>query len=302
MRRLSTDRLVRVSSPGTWLVTGAAGMLGTDVRSVLDAHGIPHDDVTRADLDLLDQDAVDRAVAGHDVVVNGAAWTAVDDAEEHEAEAFLANAVAPGLLARAAKSHGARLLQVSTDYVFDGRATSPYVEHDALAPRSAYGRTKAAGEWAVLATAPAHAFVLRTAWLYGEHGGCFPRTIAKAAHARGALQVVDDQVGQPTWTRDVAELMVRLVRTAAAPGVWHATSSGQASWFEFAQAVVQTAGLAAGIVSPTDSSAFQRPAPRPAYSVLGHQRLLDAGIAPIGDWRERWAVAGASVLAVDELD
>src|SRR3982751_5507404 len=143
-------------------------MLGTDVRAVLDAHGIPHDDVTRADVDLLDQDAVDRAVAGHDVVVNCAAWTAVDDAEEHEAEAFLTNAVAPGLLARAAQSHGARLLQVSTDYVFDGHATSPYGEHDALAPRSAYGRTKGAGEWAVLATAPAHAFVLRTAWLYGE--------------------------------------------------------------------------------------------------------------------------------------
>jgi dTDP-4-dehydrorhamnose reductase len=291
-----------MSSPGTWLVTGAAGMLGTDVRAVLDSHGIRHDDVTRVDLDLLDEKAVDRAVAGHDVVVNCAAWTAVDDAEEHEAEAFLTNAVAPGLLARAAQSRGARLLQVSTDYVFDGHATSPYGEHDALAPRSAYGRTKGAGEWAVLATAPAHAFVLRTAWLYGAHGGCFPRTIARAARERGALQVVEDQVGQPTWTRDVAELMVTLVRTEAAPGVWHATSSGEASWFEFARAVVETAGLSPEIVSPTDSTAFQRPAPRPAYSVLGHQRLLDSGVAPIGDWHERWRVAGPSVLAVDQLD
>ena len=290
---------MRVSSPGTWLVTGAAGMLGTDVREVLDAAGIAHDDVTRADLDLLDETAVDRAVAGHDVVVNCAAWTAVDDAEEHEPEAFAANAVAPSLLALATRHHGARLVHVSTDYVFDGAATTPYDEEHPRAPRSAYGRTKAAGEWAVLSTAPRQALVLRTAWLYGAHGTCFPRTIANAAHQRGSLQVVDDQVGQPTWTHDVAELALALVQRGAAGGVWHATSSGQASWFEFARAVVETAGLSPDIVSPTDSSAFQRPAPRPAYSVLGHRRLQEAGVAPIGDWRERWAVAGASVLAAD---
>ncbi len=282
-------------------MTGAAGMLGTDVRGVLDAAGIHHDDVTRADLDLLDEAAVDRAVAGHDVVVNCAAWTAVDDAEEHEAEAFATNAVAPGLFALAARRHGARLVHLSTDYVFDGTATTPYDEDHPRAPRSAYGRTKAAGEWAVLAEADHQAIVLRTAWLYGAHGSCFPRTIARAAHERGSLQVVDDQVGQPTWTRDVAELVLTLVQRGAAGGVWHATSSGQASWFEFAQAVVETAGLSADIVGPTDSSAFQRPAPRPAYSVLGHRRLHDAGITPIGDWRERWAAAGGSVLASDQV-
>jgi dTDP-4-dehydrorhamnose reductase len=289
----------------TWLVVGSLGMLGTDVRGVLDEHGIPHTDCDKGDIDLFDPPALAEVVAGHDVVVNCAAFTAVDAAEESEAAAFTLNAVAPAHLARAARRHDARLLQVSTDYVFDGSAedsgSEPYAEDHPLAPRSAYGRTKAAGEWAVRSEAPEHALILRTAWLYGAHGPCFPKTIARAAHERGALQVVDDQVGQPTWTRDLAELMVRL-NDAGAIGTWHATSGGKTSWFEFARAVVETAGLSPDIVSPTDSAAFQRPAPRPAYSVLGHQRLLDAGVSPIGDWRERWQVAGSSVLAADHLD
>jgi dTDP-4-dehydrorhamnose reductase len=290
----------------TWLVVGSLGMLGTDVRGVLDEHGIAHTDCDKGDIDLFDPGALAEVVSGHDVVVNCAAFTAVDAAEDNEAAAFALNAVAPAHLARAARAHDARLLQVSTDYVFDGSAedsgAAPYAEDHPLAPRSAYGRTKAAGEWAVRTEAPEHALILRTAWLYGANGPCFPRTIAKAAHERGALQVVDDQVGQPTWTRDLAELMVRLVAAEAPVGTWHATSGGQTSWFEFAQAIVATAGLSAEIVTPTDSTAFQRPAPRPAYSVLGHQRLHDAGITPIGDWRERWETAGASVLAVDQLD
>jgi len=139
--------------------------------------------------------------------------------------------------------------------------------------------------------------VLRTAWLYGAHGACFPRTIARVAREKGALDVVDDQVGQPTWTRDVAELMVRLVQAGAPAGTWHATAAGQASWWEFARAVVETAGLSAEIVRPTGSDSFVRPAPRPAYSVLGHERLVEAGVEPIGDWRDRWEEAGPSVLA-----
>jgi len=281
----------------TWLVVGSLGMLGTDLRSVLDEHGITHTDCDQGDIDLFDPASLAESVSGHDVVVNCAAWTAVDAAEEQEAAAYRLNAVAPAHLARAARQADARLLQVSTDYVFDGTATAPYAEDHPLGPRSAYGRTKGAGEWAVRAEAPEHASVVRTAWLYGAHGPCFPKTIAKAAHERGALQVVDDQVGQPTWTRDLARLMVRLVDADAPAGTWHATSGGQASWFDFARAIVETAGLSADLVSPTDSSAYQRPAPRPAYSVLGHQRLHDAGIEPIGDWAARWAEAGASVLA-----
>jgi dTDP-4-dehydrorhamnose reductase len=280
-----------------WLVTGSNGMLGTDLTELLRTAG---EQVTAADrrtLDVTDAAAVDSVVAGHDVVVNAAAWTAVDAAEEREDEAAAVNATAPGLLAEAAATHGARLVQVSTDYVFDGTATTPYDEDAPVAPGSAYGRTKAAGEQAVRDRLPDAHLVVRTAWLYGAHGGCFPRTIARVARERGGVDVVDDQVGQPTWTADVADLIVRLVRAGAPAGTYHATASGRASWFEFARAVVVAAGLESSVVQPTTSDAFVRPAPRPAYSVLGHRRFEELGVEPIGSWESRWAVAAPSVLA-----
>ena len=278
-----------------WLVTGSAGMLGTDLVDLLRDRG---EDVTasdREDLDITDPVAVDAAVPGHDVVVNCAAWTAVDDAEEREADAFRLNAVAAAHLARSAATHGARLVHVSTDYVFDGAADAPYAEGAPVAPRSAYGRTKAAGEWAVRAEAHDH-LVVRTAWLYGRHGACFPRTIARVAAERGGLDVVADQLGQPTWTRDLADLVHRLVLAGAPTGIYHGTSSGITSWFDFAREVVGSAGLDPAIVRPTSSEAFVRPAPRPAYSALGHDALRAAGVAPIGDWAQRWAEAAQEVL------
>jgi dTDP-4-dehydrorhamnose reductase len=279
-----------------WMVTGSRGMLGTDLRRVLERHGIESTPFDMGDLDLFDPVAVDEAVAAHDVVVNCAAWTAVDDAETHEDKALQINAVAPGILATAAARHGRRIVHISTDYVFDGTATTPYAE-DALAhPDSAYGRTKAAGEKAVREAAPEHHLILRTAWLYGANGGCFPRTIAQLAKDRGAVSVVDDQFGQPTSTVHVSELMVRLVEADAPSGTWHATSSGETSWFGFARRVVESAGLAPEVVSATDSASFVRPAPRPAYSVLGHDKLHAQGIEPIGPWEERWQQAAAEVL------
>lgn len=271
-------------------------MLGQDVVQRLRTAG---HDVTAADrsaLDVTAAAAVDQAVAGHDVVVNCAAWTAVDDAETREADAFAINATGAALVARAATGHGARVVQISTDYVFEGGASRPYAEDAPLAPRSAYGRTKAAGEWAVRAEAPDH-LVVRTAWLYGAGGPCFPKTIARVAAQRGRLDVVDDQVGQPTWTEDLADLVVRLVEAGAPSGTYHGTSSGQTSWHGFAQDVVGAAGLDPAIVGSTTSEAFVRPAPRPAYSVLGHDALRRVGVEPIGDWKDRWAVAGARVLA-----
>ena len=191
-----------------WLVTGANGMLGTDLVDLLRSQGEDVTAASRSTLDVTAADAVADAVAGHDVVVNCAAWTAVDDAEEHEGEALVVNAEAPRLLARAAAASGARLVQVSTDYVFDGSADTPYPEDAQLSPVSAYGRTKAAGETAVRDEHPGGHLVVRTAWLYGAHGGCFPKTIARVARERGEVRVVDDQVGQPTWTADVAATIV----------------------------------------------------------------------------------------------
>lgn len=270
-------------------------MLGQDMVARLRDEGHDVLAVDRDEVDITDPAAVLEAVAGYDVVVNCAAWTAVDDAETREADAFAVNAVGPQSLARAAHAHGARLVQISTDYVFDGVATSPYAEDGFTAPRSAYGRTKLAGEWAVRAEAPDH-LILRTAWLYGAGGPCFPKTIARVGAERGALDVVDDQVGQPTWTRDVVDLAVRLVDAQAPAGTYHATSSGQTSWFEFARAVVTAAGLDPQIVSPTSSDGAARAAVRPAYSVLGHDRLSAAGVDPIGDWQQRWSVAAEEVL------
>ena len=283
-----------------WLVTGALGMLGTDVCRVLGRHGIAVTAFDRGDLDLFDEAAVGEAVAAHEVVVNCAAWTAVDDAETHEDEAYGINAVAPGVLARAAAQHGRRIVQVSTDYVFAGTVRSPYDEDAPSDPRSAYGRTKAAGEAAVREGAPESHLIVRTAWLYGAHGACFPRTIARLAREGGVVSVVDDQFGQPTWTVDVAELIVGLVEAEAPAGTWHATSGGETSWFGFARRVVHAAGLDPEIVSATGSASFARPAPRPAYSALGHDKLHAHGIEPIGPWEQRWEQAASEVLAVEQ--
>jgi dTDP-4-dehydrorhamnose reductase len=280
-----------------WLVTGSTGMLGRDVVSLLEARGHDVTRIARADLDLSDQEAVTDAVGGHDVVVNCAGWTAVDAAEDHEAEATAVNAGMARTLARASRAQAARLVQVSTDYVFDGAATAPYREDSEPAPMSAYGRSKAAGERAVREELPDGNLIVRTAWLYGAHGACFPRTIARVARERVCVDVVTDQLGQPTWARDVADVVERLVAADAPTGTYHATSSGQCSWFEFAQAVVAAAGLSPDVVRPVTSAQFQRPAPRPAYSVLGHDALTRIGVRPIDDWSARWAVASETVLA-----
>jgi dTDP-4-dehydrorhamnose reductase len=279
-----------------WLVTGANGMLGQDLVALLRERGHDVTGLDRDDLDITDPVATRDAATGYDVVANVAAYTAVDAAETDEGTAFTVNAVGPALLARAAHAAGARLVQISTDYVFDGVATAPYAEDAPVLPRSAYGRTKGAGEWAVRAEAPDH-LIVRTAWLYGAHGACFPKTIARVAAEKGGLDVVADQVGQPTWTVDLADLVERLVAAGAPAGTYHGTSGGQTSWHGFAQAAVAAAGLDPAIVRETTSEKFVRPAPRPAYSVLGHDALRAAGVEPIGDWAGRWDAAAGTVLA-----
>jgi len=267
-----------------FLVTGAGGMLGQDLLAALDGREVTS--LTRSDLDVTDLDAVRAAVAGHDVVINAAAYTKVDDAESDEEAAFAVNATAAGHLATATAEAGAILVQVSTDYVFDGTATTPYAEDTPLAPVSAYGRTKAEGERLIARENPGRSYLVRTAWLYGAGGPNFAATMLKLAAQRDQLAVVDDQVGQPTWTLDLAKKIVELVDAGAPFGTYHGTNSGQGSWFDFARAVFAGAGLDPERVLPTDSSSFQRPAPRPAYSVLGHDAWRAAGLAPMRDWRD----------------
>lgn len=272
------------------LVTGANGMLGRDLQAALAGREVTA--LGRTELDITDADAVSAAVAGHDVVVNTAAYTAVDDAESHEDAAYAVNATGPANLARAAARHGARLVTISTDYVFDGLATEPYAEDAPRHPVSAYGRTKAAGEELALAAYPDGTYVVRTAWLYGQHGPNFAKTMLRLAETKDAWDVVDDQIGQPTWTGDLAAKLVELIDADAPAGVYHGTSSGRTSWFGFARAVLEEAGLDPERIRPTDSAAFVRPAPRPAFSVLGHDRWAAAGLEPIRDWREALAASG----------
>jgi dTDP-4-dehydrorhamnose reductase len=278
-----------------WHIAGGYGMLATDIIAALRARGVEPVVTDRDDLDITNPAQVARGFADADVVVNCAAYTAVDAAEEDEAAAFAVNATGPGVIARACAEMGLRMVHLSTDYVFAGDATTPYAEDSPFGPKGAYGRTKAAGETQVRDSG-ADALIVRTAWLYGRGGPCFPKTIARLGRERGALQVVDDQVGQPTWTRDLADLVLRLVEAEAPAGTYHGTSSGQTSWYEFAKEVVASAGLG-DIVTPSCAADQKRPAPRPAYSVLCHDALSAIGVAPIGDWRERWRLAAPEVLA-----
>lgn len=278
-----------------WLVTGAGGMLASDLVPRLRSAGHDVTEASRDALDVTDARACVAAAAGHDVVANLAAWTAVDDAEAREGEAFAVNAVGAANLAVGCAQSGARMVQVSTDYVFSGDATTPYAVDAPVAPRSAYGRTKAAGEWAVLAHCPS-ALVVRTAWLYGAGGPNFAATMARLAGERETVSVVDDQRGQPTWTVDLADAIVRLVDADAPGGVWHGTGAGETTWFGFARAIFEELGLDPARVTPTTTDAFPRPAPRPAYSVLGHERWGTGLLAPLPDWREALHRAARTVL------
>lgn len=289
----------------TWLITGAGGMLGTDLMDRLTADGEQVVGLTRADLDITDPDAVHDAVAKHrpNVIVNCAAWTAVDDAETREADALRINGHGPRNLAAACADTDAELLQVSTDYVFPGDADSPYAEDAPTAPRSAYGRTKLAGEQAVLSALPDTGYVVRTAWLYGAGGSNFVRTMIKLESVKDTLDVVDDQRGQPTWTVDLADRLVRLGRSAlqgvAPAGIYHGTSSGETTWFDLTREIFGLLGADTGRVRPTTSDAYLRPAPRPSYSVLGHDRWAAAGIQPIRDWREALREAFPAMLRAE---
>ncbi|MFF4255764.1 dTDP-4-dehydrorhamnose reductase [Streptomyces sp. NPDC001663] len=272
-----------------WLVTGAGGMLGRDTVDELARRG---EDVTGLDhtaLDITRHEAIERAFTEcrPELVVNCAAYTAVDDAETDEDRALRINGDGPRLLARACAATGARLVHVSTDYVFAGDARTPYPEDHPPAPRTAYGRTKLAGERAVLEELPEASAIVRTAWLYGVHGRSFVRTMIDLESRRDTLDVVDDQRGQPTWSADVAarlaDLGPHLGRGAC--GVFHATSSGETTWYELAREVFRDLGADPDRVRPVGSAAFPRPAPRPAYSALAHDRWQELGLPPLRDWR-----------------
>jgi len=277
-------------------------MLGRDFTALLIARGEEFTPLARADLDITNAGAVTAAVASvkPDVVVNCAAWTAVDAAEEHEAEALAINGKGAANLAAACAEAGALLVHPSTDYVFGGDARTPYAEEAPTAPAGAYGRTKLAGEQAVRAALPGASYIVRTAWLYGAHGKNFVKTMLRLASNGIAPGVVADQHGQPTWTADVAEQIHALITVSAPPGIYHATSSGQTTWYGLAEEIFrlhQDPGQNQDLSSqseerqrlaprPITTADYPTPAKRPAYSVLAHDAWHAAGIQPIGDWKD----------------
>jgi dTDP-4-dehydrorhamnose reductase len=264
------------------LVTGAGGMLGTDVARA--AAFVNHEVValTRADLDVLDEDAVRRTIADErpGAVVNCSAWTDVDGAETAEAEATELNGTVAGIIAAAAADVGAAVVYPSTDYVFEGTSRHPYLESDPVSPQTAYGRSKLAGERATAAANAKH-FIVRTAWLFGASGRNFVETMLRLGEDLGEVVVVRDQVGSPTYCGHLADGIVRLL-DGESYGVHHIAGSGECSWYEFAVEIFRQTGSETRVLSCTTDE-MPRPARRPPYSVLGTEHPYPI-VLP--DWRE----------------
>jgi dTDP-4-dehydrorhamnose reductase len=279
------------------VVTGGSGMLGCAVTHQAAAGGHDVTSLARADLDVTDAGAVDEVFGRHrpDAVVNCAAYTDVDGAETDERTAHAVNATGAGNVARAAVAIGARVLHVSTDYVFDGSGTRPYVESDPPAPRSAYGRTKLAGEREVLGAGPRH-LVVRTSWLFGAGGRNFVDTMLALAAERDCVEVVSDQIGCPTWTGHLSRALVELAGRGDFGGIHHVAGAGSCSWHDLAVEAFALAAVACRVVA-IDSSRIQRPAPRPAYSVLGSERRDAVSLPP---WQEGVAAYLAQRKAAGE--
>jgi len=276
------------------VVLGAGGMLGRALVEHLAQHAPLA--AARDDVDVTNPDALQRFIPEGATVINASAYTDVDGAESHEAAAFAINADAVRLMAEAVKAKGGRLIHISTDYVFDGAASEPYDERATPSPTGAYGRSKLGGEKAVEDILPDSGIIVRTAWLYGYPGESFPATILRASENREFLDVVTDQVGQPTWTGDVAAMVESLVVNDIRHGIFHATNSGQTSWNGFARAVFRQAGLDEERVRPVTSKAFPRPAPRPSYSVLGHSAWGLHGLQEPRPWEDALAEAWSREL------
>jgi dTDP-4-dehydrorhamnose reductase len=289
----------------TWLITGGAGQLGLALQAELTSQGINYLAKNSSQLDITNPLLVAELVDSikPEVIINAAAWTDVDGAEINEFAAFQVNAIGPQNLAISAKKAGARLVQVSTDYVFSGDSTAPWGENAEHNPRSVYGSTKSAGEKFVLSELPGASYVVRTAWLYSADRKNFAKTMTKLAlSGAGEVRVVNDQVGQPTFATDLAKQIVNLVLSNGPNGIYHGTNSGQATWFEFAQEIFKFVGADASRIIPVSTSEFPRPAKRPSYSVLGHDNWAKTKVAPMRDWRIALAEAMPAVISAVESE
>ena len=283
----------------TWLITGSKGQLGLALQAELTNQGIDYAATDSSQLDITKPLQVNQLVESlkPEVIINAAAWTDVDGAETNKDVAYQVNAVGPQNLAIAAKQVGARLVQVSTDYVFSGENNAPWGEDAAHNPQSVYGSTKSEGENLVLRELPNAVYIVRTAWLYSADKKNFAKTMTKLAlNGDAEVRVVNDQVGQPTLAADLAKQIVKLVLSEAPAGIYHGTNGGQATWFEFAQEIFRLAGVDVSRVVPVSTSEFPRPAKRPSYSVLSHDRWRETDVAEMRDWKAALAEAMPTII------
>ena len=265
------------------LITGAKGQLGQDLMTVFAGHDVDGIDIDT--VDITDFDAVREEMGRFkpQIVIHPAAYTDVDGCEINQETAYKVNAVGTANIAIAANQVDAAVLYVSTDYVFDGVGTKPYLESDPVNPQSIYGKTKLAGELAIQ-TLTNKFYIARTAWLYGHGGNNFVKTIQKLAAEKGRLKVVNDQQGSPTFALDLANKIKEIV-DGGQLGIYHVTNSGQCSWYDFAKEIVKSSGIEAE-VSPCATEEFPRPAKRPAYSVLANNNLQLRGFCAMRPWQE----------------
>jgi len=275
-------------------VIGDLGMFGSDLKAYLKSAGYPVSGFNRSNLDLeLNEESLASKLATFDVIVNAVAFTAVDQAEREPDRANRINGEYAGKLARASEMSSAKFIHISTDYVFDGSARSPISPLESLSPINAYGRSKALGE-RLVAASQGDFVILRTAWLYGGRGKCFPRSIAKKLLEEGQVEVVNDQIGQPTWTKDLAAIALAHSVNDFGERVVHAVSSGEVSWYEFAVAINDSL-MDGGTrkIRQVATSVYPAPAKRPNYSVLAN---LDTKGPIIENWLDRWKIAAPEVL------
>jgi dTDP-4-dehydrorhamnose reductase len=282
--------MTRINPRREAIVFGAGGLLARELVPQLLRGGWGVAALVRSDCDVRSRASVEAQVARirPDVIINCAAYTHVDKAEREEELAFTVNAEGAGHVAVAAASRGARLLHISTDYVFDGQSRRPYREDERPSPLGAYGRTKLAGEQRVT-EAGGDALIVRTGELYGTGGRNFFDTILGRVQAAAPVRVVDDQIVSPTWTRELAAQLVALAESDAPGGVYHATSSGEVSWYGAARAAVGALGLREDLVVPISTAAFGSATPRPAYSVLAPEALARRGLYRMRPWHESLA-------------
>ncbi|MCK6075618.1 dTDP-4-dehydrorhamnose reductase [Paenibacillus silvae] len=273
------------------IVTGAAGQLGYDVVKMFEASGHEVLACDRDQMDITDQQQCIKQVEAFcpDVIIHCAAYTAVDQAESDVDTAFAINAAGTRNITVAAEKVKAKLVYISTDYVFDGKGDTPYQEYDVTHPQSVYGKSKLAGELLVQSLSTRW-FIIRTSWVFGRYGQNFVRTMLDLMEKRPELQVVHDQQGSPTYTVDLAHLVSELALSEQY-GIYHASNSGSCTWFEFAQAIAEEASRhgvieAAAHITPCTTAQFPRPAPRPAYSVMDHLGIRINGLQPMRHWRE----------------